>query len=148
MLMALHPAEAAAFRAFVVQAKRRRFLMLLGSARRRKRALRALNLFAHWDPRWVQPLPSSAHVLAALRAAGAPAECHLVTCSASLDGRDLPLADAVEAIEDFPFASLLCCLPGELACFFDEIAAPRDRILLRRRTPLPSPASDMSRRAR
>jgi len=27
---------------------------------------------------------------------------------------------------------VLCCVPGELAFFFDEMAAPRNRVLLRR----------------
>jgi hypothetical protein len=130
--MALHPAEQAAFRAFVIRAKRNRALMLFGSTRRRKQALNALNHFRDWDPRCMQVLSSSAGVLAALRQAGAPAECHVVSNNPSLDGRDLPLADAVTAAEDYPFASVLCCLPGELACFFDEIDAPRNRILLRK----------------
>ena len=30
------------------------------------------------------------------------------------------------------FASVLCCVPGTLAFFFDEVAAPRNRMLLRR----------------
>lgn len=130
--MPLHPIEEATIRAFVAPAKRDRLLTLFGSAKRRRQACAALNHFMDWEPRWVQPLASSGGVLAALREAGAPAECHVISDAPDLDGRDLPLADAVEAAEDHSFASVLCCLPGELACFFDEIAAPRNRILLRR----------------
>ncbi|HSS49759.1 MAG TPA: hypothetical protein VLX28_12520 [Thermoanaerobaculia bacterium] len=131
--MPLHPAEEATIRAFVAPAKRDRLLALFGSSKRRKQACSTLNHFKDWDPRWVQALGSSDSVLAALREAGAPAECRVISDDPDLDGRDLPLTEAVEAAESYSFASVLCCLPGELGCFFDEIAAPRRRILLRRR---------------
>jgi hypothetical protein len=136
--MALHPTEEATLRAFVVPAKRDRLLALFGSAKRRKQARAGLNNFVDWDPRYAQELASSADVLVQLREAGAPADCHVISDDPALDGRDLPLAEAVDAVEAYSFASILCCLPGQLACFFDEMAAPRTRILLRRRGQRPS----------
>lgn len=130
--MGLHPTEEATIRAFVIPEKRDRLIMLFGSAKRRKQARAALNHFVGWDARYVQPISSSSNVLTALLEAGAPAECHIISDDPVLDGRALPLADAVAAAEDYPFASILCCLPGQLACFFDEMDAPRTRILLRR----------------
>jgi hypothetical protein len=129
--MTLHPIEEATIRAFVIPAKCDRMLMLLGSEQRRKDALETLNHFSHWRASCVQELPSSADVLAALRQAGAPSECHVISDSRILDGRTMPLAEAVGAAELYSFASILCCIPGTLACFFDEIAAPRNRFLLR-----------------
>ncbi|HEY2293382.1 MAG TPA: hypothetical protein VGM86_21990 [Thermoanaerobaculia bacterium] len=130
--MALHPIEEATIRAFVVPSKRDRWLALFGSSKRRKQARAALNHFADWDPRYMQELGSSANVLVHLCEAGAPLGCHIVSDNPALDGRDLPLAEAVAAVEAYSFASVLCRLPGQLACFFDEMAAPRTRILLRR----------------
>ena len=130
--MALHPTEDATIRAFVVPAKRDRLLALFGSPRRRKQARDALNHFAGWDPRFAQDVHSSADVIALLRKAGAPSECHVMSDSEELDNRDMPLAEAVSACEAFSFASVLGCVPGELAFFFDEVAAPRNRVLLRR----------------
>lgn len=130
--MALHPAEEATLRTFVVPAKRERLLGLLGSRKRRKQALDSLNHFAGWEPRCIQSLSSSADMVRVLRQAGSPDECHLISDDPELDGRDLPLADAVAAAETCDFATVLCCLPGEIACFFDEVAAPRIRLLLRR----------------
>ncbi len=49
-----------------------------------------------------------------------------------LDGRDLPLEDAIDECERHSFASIVCCLPGALAFYFDEVATPRTRLLLRR----------------
>ena len=56
--------------------------------------------------------------------------CHLISDDRALDGRDLQLADAVEAAVNFSFASLLCCVPGQLAVYFGE--APRQVVLLER----------------
>lgn len=131
--MALHPAEEAALRAFVVAAKRDRLLALFGRAKRRRQAREALNHFAGWDRRWATPVGSSADALALLRQAGAPPECHVMADSPEVDGRGLSLEEAVAACEMESFASVLCCVPGELAFFFDEAAAPRNRVLPRRR---------------
>ena len=131
--MALHPAEEATLRTFVVAAKRDRLLRLFGNPKRRRRALDVLNHFDGWDDRFAQPVESSADVLALLRNAGAPSECHVMSDSPELDGRDMTLDEAVSACEGFFFASVLCCVPGELAFFFDEVVAGRYRVLLRRR---------------
>jgi hypothetical protein len=130
--MELDPAEQATIRAFVASEKRDRLLGLLASRKRRRQATDLLNHFTHWDPRYSHLIPSSADVLVALRQSGAPEQCHVISADPSLDGRDMPLPDAVMAAEEYTFASLLCCLPGQLALFFDEVEAPRNRILLRR----------------
>jgi hypothetical protein len=122
--MGLHPAEEATIRAFVLPTKQERLLGLLVNPKRRKHALDAFNHFRGWDPRCAHPLPSSSAVVGSLRAAGAPNACHVISDDPALDGRDLPLEDAVEAAEAYSFASVLCCVPGKLACFFDEVATP------------------------
>ena len=130
--MQLNPVEEATVRAFVVPGKRDRMVTLLATPKRRRQATDALNHFAHWDTRYTQAIPSSADVIYVLRHAGAPGQCHVISADRSLDGRDMPLADAVAAAEANGGASVLCCLPGQLALFFDELWAPRDRILLSR----------------
>jgi hypothetical protein len=129
--MALHPAEEATLRAFVTADKRERLLTLFASPKRRRQAIDSLNHFTAWDPRRVQKIESSADVFSILRRMGAPTVCHVIADDAELDGSDLPLADAVMAAEACSFASILCGLPGQVAFFFDEIAAPRTRVLLR-----------------
>ena len=123
-------AEEATITAFVVSAKRDRLLGLLSSRKRRKQAVGSLNHFADWDSRYVHPLSPSADILMALERVGAPKLCHVISDAPSIDGREMPLVDAIAAAEVFPFASLLCCVPGRVACFFDEAEAPRRRLLL------------------
>jgi len=131
-LMALHQAEEATIRAFVVPEKRDRLVSMLSTPKHRKEALGKFNHFAGWDTRYARQLPSTANVLSTLLKAGAPTMCHIISDDPALDGTDLPLAQAVAAAELYSFASILCCIPGQLAFVFDEICAPRARLLLRR----------------
>lgn len=128
----MHLIEQATIRAFVVPAKRDR-LTLLSSSQRRREGTELLNHFAHWDSRYAEVVRSSINVVALLSASGAGKECRLISDDPELDGRSLPLVEAVDAAEMSSFASVLCCVPGKLAFFFDEVGAPRRRLLLRRR---------------
>jgi hypothetical protein len=64
-----------------------------------------------------------------------PEVCHVISNDPELDGRDLPLRDAVMRAEEFDFASIICCDPGRVAFFFDESWTDRPRLLLRRPPP-------------
>lgn len=128
----IHPAEEAMFRAFAKASKRDRLVAIFGNPKRRAQALDDLNHSDLWDPRYAQTIPPNVNALDVLVDAGAPSSCHIISGADELDGCDMPLEEAVEACENFDFASILCCIPGELAFFFDEAAAPRPRILLRR----------------
>ena len=66
------------------------------------------------------------------QAAGVIMAAVLRAAGTELDGRDMPLEEAGSACESFSFASVLCCVPSELAFFFGDVAAPRNRLLLRR----------------
>jgi hypothetical protein len=48
-----------------------------------------------------------------------------MSASPELDGHDMALDAAVSACEGDWLASVLCCVPGELAFFFDEVGARR-----------------------
>lgn len=104
----------------------------MGSPKRRRKALDALNHFDDWDERFALPVKSSVDVLALLRRAGALPECYVISDDDELDGRSMPLDEAVRACEEFDFASILCCIPGKLAFFYDEAMVLRNRVLLQR----------------
>ncbi len=127
-----HPVEEGTIRAFVASARRDRMISLLANPARRHKALNALSHFADWDGCWAQPVDPRTDVLRLLRAAGAPDACHVISEDSAIDGRDMPLAGAVEAAEWYSFASILCCVPGRLAFFFGEVGTPRLVLLLRR----------------
>src|SRR4051812_14221280 len=108
----MHPHEEATIRAFIVSPRKARWLEALASAKRRARFLARLNPCRDLDERFIQPVE---HVAAELTARGAPAMCHVISASSDLDGRDLPLAEALEATECGGWGTLISCVPGELA---------------------------------
>lgn len=125
--------------AFIEKDRRDRLLFEL-----RKRRGDFLGRFCHdaliyLDPRYVVALkpPNSdpAQTLKLLRSRGAGPTCYSISMSDGLDGRFLPLADALAIAVGLGMPSILSCLPGELAYLeAEQEAGPPDRFLLSRPT--------------
>jgi hypothetical protein len=116
---------------FVTPSRRARFRESLANDRRRKKLLDQLNHFDDLDARYVADAPGSAvAIAAALRAKGAPETCHVMSGDAELDGRQMPILAAVEAVESGYEGTFLSCLPGKLAYFRSE--PPADGVILQR----------------
>ena len=119
--------------AFIAPPRRARWITLLGSAKRRRQFLDVLNHCSDIDERYATPLPSNTDVVAALLSRGAPDSCFVVSDCVEIDGREMPLAEAVWQAELLGFGTLISCLPGTLAYYHDE-AGTRRRWLLERST--------------
>ena len=52
-----------------------------------------------------------------LRALGAPDDCYLIAADWKLDGREMPLGDALSATSDGENGAFISCLPGRLGLF-------------------------------
>src|SRR5690242_4430137 len=65
-----------------------------------------------------------------LMAKGAPGTCYCLSESAELDGRELPLRQALEQVVGRGIGTLLSCVPGKLAYFEGE--DPGRRFILSR----------------
>lgn len=125
--------EVDTIRAFVVPAKRDRYVAFLTNQKRRKEFSRDL---AHWndfDPRWiVRIVPSSQNpkgIGETLKKHGAPDVCQAISELEELDGREIRLADALQRIVGYQMGTILCCIPGRLAYFENEDT----RFILQRR---------------
>ena len=118
-------------RAFVAPHRRSRWLSSLGAAKRRRKFLDCLNHCADLDPRYAQPVASNVDVVALLRSRGAPATCYVVSDVAAIDGRELPLAEAVATAELAGWGTLISCIPGRLGCYLDEAGTKRRLLLVR-----------------
>jgi hypothetical protein len=121
----MHPAEESTIRAFIAPHRRPRWLMSLGSAKRRQRFLDCLNHCADLDPRYARPLPSNANVVGLLQSYGAPQTCYVLSNTAALDGREMPLDEAVEGAAMGGWGTIISCIPGRLAYYYDECGARR-----------------------
>ncbi len=108
---------------FVIRDRRGRYLKLLATAHGREKLRKDLAHFADLDLRLATPI-QGAHGASAiaemLRAKGAAQSCYSLSESSQLDNRELPIADALEAIVGRGMGTFLSCIPGRLAYFEGE----------------------------
>lgn len=128
----MHPHEEATIRAFIAPPRRPRWIESLASAKRRGGFLDRLNHCRDLDERFTNPLPSNADVPALLRSRGAPKMCYILSATEIIDGQELPLVEAVAQAEQNGWGTLISCVPGQLAYYYDECG---ERRMLLERTP-------------
>jgi hypothetical protein len=111
-------------RAFVIPQKRDRSTEALSNEKRRTKFLAALSHFNDFDDRWIVRIsPSSQNaegIRVILKAHGAPATCQAISEWKDLDGREVPLEEALKKVVGNQMGTILCCLPGRLAYFENE----------------------------
>jgi len=121
--------------AFIVPGRQERFLYLLTNPRRRKKFLDELGHFRWFDGRFAAPAqwkPDCAlsvwgrhqqgiqNIANLLRSRGAAKSCWVISQFAGIDGRELELESALEAVVGKGMGSILSCVPGRLAYFEGE----------------------------
>jgi hypothetical protein len=126
----MHSYEEATIRAFIARDRRTRWLDALASPKRRSKFLDRLNHCRDFDERYATELDSDADVLTMLKSLGAPETCCLISDTPHLDGKELPIGEAVADVEQYGGGTLVCCLPGHLAFFYGENG--EQRLLLQR----------------
>jgi hypothetical protein len=127
--------EEAVVRAFIQKNKQERSLFLLSHPERRRKFTDGLAHQDWLDPRFAHPIPAStAHtateLVALLRRKGAGQAVWVISEDRAIDGRELPLEEAMKAIWGQCMGSILSCVPGKLAFFTGE--AMRSERLLER----------------
>ena len=120
---------------FLQPRRRERFVSgLRAGGASREKVLRRLPHFTDLDARYGRPAPSGAGwedvtlVARAMVDLGAPPTAYVVSELASVDGRFMPLEDALRGVLSQDSGSLVSCVPGALALFEGE--TPGDRYLL------------------
>jgi hypothetical protein len=110
------------FIAFLAPPSGRRFRTLLELGAKRRNDLRALlDHGLNLDPHSAFPLEgrsaSAPAIEDALFARGAPSICRVTSADRVLDGREMPLRGAINAISGTSFGSFISCIPGKLGYF-------------------------------
>jgi hypothetical protein len=112
----------AGFLMFLEQPQRRRLQTLFERGDKRRRDIRAL--LPHritLDRRYCENLAGAdqtlSRVLSILEQKGAGPSCFLVAQSSVLDGREMPLADALDAILGMGNGAYISCIPGRLGFY-------------------------------
>lgn len=127
--------EAATIKAFVVRGRQERYLYLLENSKRRKKFTDELGHFRWFDPRFASPVPwkvdpalslwgkhlqGISNISKLLRSKGAGDTCWVISQRSCIDGQEMELDAAVEAVNSNGSGSILCCVPGKLAYFNGE----------------------------
>jgi len=109
------------FPAFLAEPGRGRMMRLLEMGEKRRRDVRSmLHHAVRLDPLYCTHLTGSddspESLERILRDRGAPDECHVIAVGDGLDGRSMPLREAIRAV-DGENAIFISCLPGRLGFF-------------------------------
>lgn len=108
--------------AFILKEKQDRYRFLLGNPdpRKRNKCLDRLNHCADLNPKYVTWLPSNADVVRLLRQEGSPKDVYIISDTEAIDGKVLPLQEAVSEAESGGWGTIISCIPGQLAYYYGE----------------------------
>jgi hypothetical protein len=110
------------FTTFLSEPTQRRVRTLLELGPKRRKDVRALldhavTLDARYAHHLVGSQTAARWVLETLRKHGAPGSCYLISADQELDGREMPLPDAVEAVSGSFHGGFISCIPAKLGYF-------------------------------
>jgi hypothetical protein len=123
------------FTTFLAEPTQRRLRTLLELGPRRRKDVRALLDHAvQLDGRFADHLQGSdafaSAVEAALRKYGASGACYLISADEALDGQEMRLSDALNAVGASYYGAFISCVPGKLGYF--EYEDSKSAYLLKR----------------
>lgn len=126
---------------FIAKEKQHRYRFLLGSTdpKRRQECLDRLNHCRDFNEKYVTWMPRNPHgshrngeIAAVLKQKGSPEMVYVLACACSADGKTMPLLKAMDETTEAGWETIISCIPGELAYYFDE-EGERRAILERKR---------------
>lgn len=123
----MHPIEETTIRSFIAPHRRPRWLTMLEQGKIQQ--LARLDHCADIDLRFAHFLPSNVDAVALLTSHGAPPDCFIISSSQDLHGRFEKLAKAIEAVQDSSCGSIISCIHGQLAYYYDEDGSRRALLL-------------------
>ena len=123
--------ETKTINAFIVKEKRERYKLLLSNSKKRRVALDHLNHSHDLDEKYVTWLSSNASVERMLRHEGSPEEVYVISDTKEIDGRLMPLSEALSETFSGGWGTIISCIPGQLAYYYDE-RGDREAILKRK----------------
>ena len=114
---------------FFVATKRERYSEMISKPKKRAKFLAELAHFKSLDPRYKVPLDPKKlfpnDIAAILTRKGAPGAVWITSENRDLDGREMPMLDALNEVVGRQFGTFLTCIPGRLAYFEGEVMGDR-----------------------
>jgi len=106
--------------AFIVKEKRRRYKSLLSNSKKRTEALDNLNHLHDLDEKYVIWLKSNAPINLMLRQHESPEQVYVMSDNKGIDGRRMPLDEAIFEAAFSGWGTIISCIPGQLAYYYAE----------------------------
>ena len=110
---------------FIMKEKRHRYHYILNTPKKRSKGLDRLNHCDDFVEKYIEWLSSNTDIVKILQKEGSPKQVYLISDDSELDGTMLPLAEAVEAVDMCGWGTIVSCIPGELAYYYDECGKRR-----------------------
>ena len=101
----------------------------LAKPKRRREITNRFNHFFDFVPHLATAVPRNAALVVLLRKSGAGGVAHVIGGRDGLDGRDMPLEDAINEAMTDPSGVVISCIPGQLALYLQEFP-PGDTFIL------------------
>ncbi len=117
--------EQKTIKAFIIREKQARYIYLLSTPKKRRTGVGRLNHCTDMDARYVQWLGHGTDVEAVLRSAGCPNTVYVMSSAEEIDGRTLPLKEALDLVVQHGWGTIVSCIPGRLAYYYDELGERR-----------------------
>jgi hypothetical protein len=114
---------------FVVPEKRARYAAFLSNPKRRFEITNRFSHFFDFVAQRATPVPRDSSLAALLRKRGAGNVAHVIGGRDGLDGRDMPLEQAIDEAMTDPGGVVISCIPGRLALYLQEFP-PGDAFIL------------------
>jgi len=122
---------------FLLSAKRARWSQFLSNPKRRREILKQLNHKLPYIPTLGREVPDELdfpdELERLLKAKGAGPTCHVMVDGLKMDGREMPLGEALKAICLHGLGAVLSCIPGYLAYYKPQ--SPGRGVMLERPQP-------------
>ena len=115
--------------AFISKEKQGRYQFLLNSTdpKRRRECLGRLNhcsdlneKYVTWLPRDPRSYTRNPEIAAVLKDKGSPSMVYVLACACDADGKTMAVLDAMEETTVAGWGTIISCIPGELAYYYDE----------------------------
>jgi hypothetical protein len=111
-------------KAFILPARRERYLEFLKTPKNRAKFIEQLAHFKHLNPQFAIGISGNqqnpASLLKLLTAKGAGPNCWVISENSKMDGREMDLETALRETVGYQMGTFLSCVPGRLAYFEDE----------------------------
>ncbi len=106
-----------------------RCMCLFKSLKSRKKFIQKLPHHNVFNDRYKHKIESSKdtveNILATLRSKKAPDTCYVISADPELDRKIMTLEDALHKIHCYTMGSIICCIPGKLLYYEEEMIGDR-----------------------